>query len=340
MTQGKLQYGVLLPHFGSHATPERLVDGARQIEAYGFDAVWVRDHIVYHPHEHEDQDRTHVDPFVVLSAVAAVTSRVTLATGTLIPHRHPVLAALMLGSLDWLSKGRVLAGWGIGTYQHEFDAIGIGSWDRRELLGEYVEIMRSLWQGGDRSHKGEFYSFEDVEVAPVPGPGRDIPIWYGGASKAAVRRAVEYCDGWIPGRGPRYAFVQLLERMRRLADEAGKPVPATGTIPYVSPARTVEEGIRAFRMDSLLHDTEKGYGLGPSGSMQTLADLDGAAIAGPPDVIEAEVRRHQEVGVEHFVFDMRGRFEDWEACLAAIGEEVLPRLHKGDGRAPVIADAA
>jgi probable F420-dependent oxidoreductase len=334
-----LQYGVLLPHFGSHATPNRLLEGVRKIEAYGFDSVWVRDHVVYHPHEHEDQDRTHLDPFVVLSAAAAATSRVTLATGTLIPHRHPIHAALMLGSLDWISGGgRVLAGWGIGTYQHEFEAVGLGKWDRRELLEEYVAILRALWSGGDVSHHGAFFNFDDVEIRPVPGPSRTIPVWYGGASKAAVRRAVEYCDGWIPGRAPRFAFTSLMQRMRRLAEDAGKPLPRTGNIPYVSPAKTVEEGARAFRVEALLQDTQNQYGIGPNGEMRTLADLDGAAIAGPSEVIVEEVRRHQEAGVEHFVFDMRSRFEEWEDCLGIIGEEVLPQLRATDRRPGTLAE--
>src|SRR3990172_7740483 len=79
------EYGVLLPHFGKNASRERLVGCARQIERYGFDSVWVRDHIVFHPHAHEDQNKTHVDPFIVLAAVAGATNRIKLATGTLIP---------------------------------------------------------------------------------------------------------------------------------------------------------------------------------------------------------------------------------------------------------------
>lgn len=96
--------------------------------------------------------------------------------------------------------------------------------------------------------------------------------------------------------------------MKRVADEAGKPLPTTRTIPYVSPAPTVEQGAAAFCMEALLEDTERAYGHGPRGKLEGLEDLDGAAIVGPPDVILEEVRRHQEVGVEHFVFDMRARF--------------------------------
>jgi probable F420-dependent oxidoreductase len=332
MPRPRLEYGVLLPHFGSHATRERLLGAGQAAERYGFDAVWVRDHIVYHPHEFEDQDRTHVDPFVVLSALASVTSRITLATGTLIPHRHPILAALMLGSLDWIAgPGRLIAGWGFGTYDHEFVAIERADWDRKRLIEEHVAILRKLWTGAPVSFRGEFYSFDDVDVHPVPGDAAAIPIWYGGSSPAAVRRAVEYCDGWIPGRMPIRDFRARMTRMQRLADEAGKPLPASGTIPFVVPAATVEDGVK-YVDPNVMNEMARQYMAPESGEFRTIADLDGAVIAGPPDVIVNEVRRYQDAGVQHYVFDMRPRFADFEECLGIIGEDVLPELHRGDGR--------
>jgi probable F420-dependent oxidoreductase len=326
-------YGVLLPHFGVHADRDRLLNGARTIEAYGFDSVWVRDHIIFHPHAHEDQNRTHVDPFVTLSAIAAITDRITLGFGTLIPHRHPIHAALLLGSLEFIAgPGRVLAAWGIGGAPPEFDAIGMAGWDRREVLEEQVSIMRALWSGETVSHSGKYYEFSDVAIEPVPKDGK-IPLWYGGSSKAAVRRAVEYCDGWIPGRMPRRDFDGLVKRMRRLADEAGKPVPNTGTIPLVSPAKTVELGAKYADIDGLADEMAHfGLMMPPSGSFSTAEDFDGALMAGPPDVIVEEVRKHQATGAEHMVFDLRQRFSEWDECLAVLGEEILPELHRGDGR--------
>jgi probable F420-dependent oxidoreductase len=333
MTRHAREYGVLLPHFGTYASRARILDSARAIERYGFDSVWVRDHIVYHPHEHEDQDRTHVDPFVVLSAIAATTDRITLATGTLIPHRHPILAALMLGSLDFMAgPGRVLAGWGLGTYDHEFEAIERADWDRRRLIGEQIAIVRQLWTGDPVTFHGEFYNFEDVDIHPVPGDSHAIPIWYGGMSLASARRAVEYCDGWIPGRMPIRDFRKRVARMEKLAAEAGKPVPTTGTIPYIVPARTVEEGIKFVDMPRLIDEFTRLYELPAAGAFRTLADADGAVVAGPPEVLVEAVRQYQEAGVQHYVFDLRLRYADFEDCLALIGEEVLPVLHRGDGR--------
>jgi probable F420-dependent oxidoreductase len=333
ITRGRPSYGVLLPQFGPHATRERLIEGSRRAEQLGFDAVWVRDHIVFRPHAYEPADLTHVDPFVVLSAVAAVTRSIVLGTATLIPHRHPIHAALLLGSLAFVAgPGRVVAGWGIGGNDAEFAALGMGGWDRRKVLPEQIAAMRALWSGEPVSFEGEFYRFRDVAIKPVPGRRDAIPIWYGGNSPAAVRRAVEYCDGWIPSRMPRRDVRERIARMERLAVEAGRPRPLAAVIPYVSPGRTVEEAATAFDLDELISTAAKQSLPPPSGRFQTLEDLDGAAIAGPADVIVEHVRAFQAVGIEHLAFDLRTRFDRYEECLEMLGTEVLPRLHRGDGR--------
>lgn len=330
---GQLQYGLLLPHFGSHATRSAAIDGARRAEHYGFDSVWVRDHLVYHPHAHEDPDRTHIDPLVTLAAVAGVTERLVLGMGTLIPHRHPIHTALLLGSLDRLAgPNRVIAAFGIGAFGHEFDAIGVGDWDRRELIKEQILIIRRLLTGEEiESHQGSFYNFTRVAIQPVPAVGRGVPLWYGGASPAAVRRAAEYGDGWLASRTPRRDLRKRVARMSRFLEEKSRPPLPVGVIPYVSPAPTVEEGAKAFNLPALYSDSARMYEVPQSGAFASLGDLDGAAIAGPADIIVEHVRAYQEAGVSHFVFDLRARFEDWFECLEMLGTEVLPLLRRGDG---------
>ena len=324
----ELEYGVLLPHFGSQSSRERLIEGAQAIEDYGFDSVWVRDHVVYTPHEHEDPDRTHVDPFVTLSAVAAVTSRIKLGTGVMIPHRHPIYTALVIGSLDFIAgPGRLEIGFGLGGFDQEFEAVGMGGMDRREVIREQVDIFRKLWRGESVNHRGKYYQFDDVEIHPTP-PSGIIFIWYGGNSIAAARRAVEYCDGWIAGRIPRKFYKSRVEQMRKLARDMGRTLPRTGTIPYVSPGRTLEEGIRHLNMPFLLEDMNRRYR--SWGHFESIDDLGGIAIAGPPDKLIEEIRRDQDAGAQLFVFDLRLRFKDWEECLKMVGEEVLPELRKGD----------
>src|SRR5262249_14233264 len=149
---------------------------------------------------------------------AGTTTSLVLGTATLIPHRHPIHTALLLGSLAYVAgPGRVVAGFGIGASDAEFQAIGQGGWDRRKLIGEQIEAMRRLWTGDPATFEGEFYRFHDVAIKPVPGRRDGIPIWYGGNSKAAARRAVEYCEGWIPGRMPRRDVQERVTRMERLA---------------------------------------------------------------------------------------------------------------------------
>ena len=85
-----MKFGLLLPHFGSQGSFSRLMEGVVEAEELGYDSVWVRDHLVYWPHDYEDADRTWFDPYVVLSAAAARTTRLALGGATLIPHRHPI----------------------------------------------------------------------------------------------------------------------------------------------------------------------------------------------------------------------------------------------------------
>lgn len=322
-------YGLLLPHFGAHASVAAIIDGARLAERLGFDSLWVRDHIVFHPHGMEGTDRTHLDPLIVLSAVAAVTERISLGTGSLIPHRHPIHLAGALASLSYLARRTVIAGFGLGSFDHEFDAIGLGDAERDALLEEQIAILRRLWTGESTSHEGRYYRFSDVDIHP--GPAAPIPIWYCGNSAAAARRAAEYCDGFMPGRITLRTMDKRMRRMRRLATEAGRPIPTGAAIPLTSPGRTSAEAIRKVPLDALLADANRHGRWEPptSGRFERYEDLEGALMAGTPEHIAEGAERYHAIGVEHVVFDLRFRFDEWLECVALIGEEVLPLLRRG-----------
>lgn len=326
------RYGLLLPHFGEHASRETLLKFAQTAERYGFDSVWVRDHIVFHPHGMEGQDRTHIDPMITLAMVAGATDSLMLGTGSLIPHRHPIHMALLLSSLEAVAgPGRVIAGWGIGTFDHEFNAVGLGGIPRQELLEEHVAIIRKLWSGEEVGYEGKYYTFNDVDIHPSPASPGSIPIWYCGNSAASARRAVEYCDGWMPGRINMPTFHKRISRLRRLAGEAGKAVPTAGAIPIVSPARTHEEALAKVNWQGMLKSAAKGdWELPASGAWSTPEDLEGALIFGTPEEIIAGTRTFQDGGLDHLVYDLRFRFDEWEECMAILGEEVLPELRRGD----------
>jgi alkanesulfonate monooxygenase SsuD/methylene tetrahydromethanopterin reductase-like flavin-dependent oxidoreductase (luciferase family) len=329
LTETAFEYGLLLPHFGEFATRENLIDGARTAETYGFDSVWVRDHLVFHPHGMEGDDRTHIEPLLTLSAIGATTERIKLGTGSLIPYRHPIHTALCLSSLEALAGAdRVIAGFGIGTFDHEFAAVGLGEAKRGDLLREQVDIMRKLWSGESVSHSGEYYTFDDIDIHPSPTTG-SIPVWYCGSTKLSVRKAVEYCDGWMPGRITLKTYRSRVKRMRMLAEQAGRPCPTTAAIPIVSPAANYEKGLEYVNWKEIIGQAIKlGWDAPDSGDWADAGarDLEGAVIAGTADDIVAATRAYHDAGLQHLVFDLRLRYADWPECLRLLGEEVLPQL--------------
>lgn len=341
MTTHNKGYGLLLPHFGEHATRENLIEGARLAEKLGFDSVWVRDHLVFHPHGMEGQNRTHVDPFVTLALVAGATDRIILGTGSLIPYRHPIHTAVSLTSLELVAgPGRVIAGWGTGTFDHEFEAVGLGGIPRGQLMMEQIDIIRKLWSGDEVSYEGKTYSFTDIDIHPSPSSPGSIPIWYCGNGPASVRRAVRLYDGWMPGRITRLTFAERMRYMHEVADEAGKPLPTTGAIPITSPGRTRTEALARVNWQGMLKSARNTWVTPASGVWEKPEDLEGALIAGPPEHIIEETIKYQDSGLDHIVYDLRFRFDEWLEGIHLLGEEVLPVLRARDDthlRQPVLA---
>ena len=209
-----MKFGLLLPHFGEQARRDKLLEGSQRAEELGFDSVWVRDHLVFEPHgEMEKPNRTFYDALTTLTAIGAVTERIELGTGSLIPFRHPLTTALMAGTMTQLVGPRLILGFGAGTFDHEFEAIGWGDLDRVELVRSNAEILRRVFTENDVDYNDDYFSFTDVTIEPKPVGGR-IPFWYCGATPRSARLAVEFCDGWMPGR------ISMLTLEKRIADDA------------------------------------------------------------------------------------------------------------------------
>src|SRR5262245_23688509 len=157
----KLKFGLLLPHFGEHASIDKCLDGARRAEAYGFDSVWVRDHLVFKPHPSDGSDNTHIESFLLLSAIAGATRRLTLGTAMTICHRHPIHLAQSFAGLSALCNGQVIMGLGLGGFPHEFAAAGRpgGLPERVKLAAYNLDICRQLWRGETVNHESEYFAF-------------------------------------------------------------------------------------------------------------------------------------------------------------------------------------
>jgi probable F420-dependent oxidoreductase len=203
-----MDFGCHLPVYGPAATREVLLGFARRMEALGYDSLWASDHVVIpyaiasrYPYSATGDfplapTTSFLEPLVALGLVAGVTERVHLGTTVLVlPHRHPVLAAKMLATLDHLAPGRVVLGAGVGWMKEEIELFGVPHARRGAWSDEALRIMKACWRDEHVSHRGEFFRFEGLGVAPKPARAA-IPVWIGGHTPRALRRVAELGDGW------------------------------------------------------------------------------------------------------------------------------------------------
>jgi alkanesulfonate monooxygenase SsuD/methylene tetrahydromethanopterin reductase-like flavin-dependent oxidoreductase (luciferase family) len=324
----RLKAGLLLPHFGEHASIEKCIEGARRAEAYGFDSVWVRDHLVFRPHALEGADNTHVEGLLLLSAVAAATTRLTIGTAMAICHRHPIHLAQSFAALSHIAGGRLIMGMSIGGFPHEFAAAGLPSDipSRAALAKINVQLCRRLWAGEKVSCNDAYYHFDQVRLKPVP--LRPIPIWGGGSTPAACRRMVQYGDGWLPARITLVTFKKRVDYLRELCRASGKDMINIGVMPLASVAKDKQTAVSTIDIEPLIREANShATWIRPqSGHFSTLDDISGFVIAGTPDDVIAQCLSYRAAGAGLVVFDLRLRYADWFAQIDLIGTEVLPAL--------------
>lgn len=190
-----MQYGIDLAIIGQWAEPGLVVEAARAAEAAGWDALFVWDHLAF------AWGVPSADPFVVLAAVAQSTVRLRLGTAvTPLPRHRPAVVASAVTALDRLSGGRVIFGVGAGGVPSEFTLFGESgsARDRTAMLDESLDVVTQFWSGQPVTHAGRFFRVDGVTLAPLPVQRPRVPVWIGGTSAAARRRAARW-DGWIIG---------------------------------------------------------------------------------------------------------------------------------------------
>jgi alkanesulfonate monooxygenase SsuD/methylene tetrahydromethanopterin reductase-like flavin-dependent oxidoreductase (luciferase family) len=187
-----MRFGIEVVTLGSYADPRRVVELAVAAEEAGFGMVAVWDHLAF------AWGVPSADPLVTLSAVAQATSRVRLLPFVTPLARHrPHVLAWQLACLDVLSDGRLVLGAGLGGVPEEFSTFGedTSARVRAEKVDESLAIIAGLWTGGQVQHAGTHYRLDGVGLAPLPVQRPRPPIWIGGQSAAALRRAARW-DGW------------------------------------------------------------------------------------------------------------------------------------------------
>jgi probable F420-dependent oxidoreductase len=209
--------GIHLPHIGRKAGPDSIRRVAMQAEQLGFADVWVSEHIIVPKGAKYPPSPNFWDPVLTLTWAAACTQRVKLGTSVLVlPMRHPLPLAKELATLQNLSQGRLILGAGVGWMEAEFAALGVPFHERGRRMDEGIALMRAVWNDDPVTFPTRWIDAKVDTMRMQPQPCAPIPIWVGGSSDAAIKRALRL-DGWHGSRvapGEAKAVVQRLRAER------------------------------------------------------------------------------------------------------------------------------
>ena len=215
-------------------------DLAKALEARGFESVWAPEHSHIPlsrktpfpqggdlPKKYYDC----MDPFVSLTAAAVATTKLKVGTGIcLVAQRDPIQTAKLVASIDQVSNGRFLFGIGNGWNQDEMENHGTDFRSRHKLARERVAAMREIWTKSKAEYHGEFVNFDPMMTWPKPVQKPHPPILMGGAFPQSARRAIRYCDGWMPQLTAKMQmpFAEQMARFRQMCSEEGRdPLPVS-----------------------------------------------------------------------------------------------------------------
>ncbi len=248
---------------------------AVRAEELGYDSIWAGDHISYR--------NPILDVVVALSTFAAVTSRITVAAGiVLLPLRHPSVVAKEFASLDYASGGRTILGVGVGGESGpDFDAVGVSPRERGARTDDAMRALRALFSERPASYEGRFFSFAGISIEPPPAQPGGPPLWVGGRSEAAIRRAATLGDGWIP------IWVSAERFGEGLAQLPGHVTPAVTLPAHVGDPLALYEHLRARYSGDFSEHVVDRY-----------------CVAGTPEQCVARVREYIDAGAQHVVFNI------------------------------------
>ncbi|MCX5362782.1 TIGR03619 family F420-dependent LLM class oxidoreductase [Streptomyces sp. NBC_00124] len=302
-----LQYGIQLPiqsqstlytePWEAAATPADLLRIARAADRAGFAYIAACDHVAIPRRLAPAMSTVWYDPVATLAYLAAATERVRLLSHVaVVGLRHPLLTAKQYATLDHLSGGRLILGVGAGHVQEEFEALGFDFRQRGAVLDECLDALRaSLGPEEFPEHHGKLYDFEGLGQRPRPAQPH-VPLWVGGSSPAAVRRAALKGDGWLPQGDPRDRLPAQIARIRELRQERQGPFTIGAIVEPLHVGRpTWEVGRRT--------------------------------LTGGPEQLAESLRAYGEMGVDQIQVRFRSRGSgELTDQIAAFGTDVAPHL--------------
>ncbi|WP_171114621.1 MULTISPECIES: LLM class F420-dependent oxidoreductase [Streptomyces] len=313
----RLRYGIQLPvqsqstiyaePWEAGAGPEDLVAIARAADRAGFDYLACCDHVAVPRRLASAMSTVWYDPVATLAHLAAVTERVRLLSHVaVVGLRHPLLTAKQYATLDHLSGGRLILGVGAGHVAEEFEALGVDFRQRGAVLDETIDALRAaLGPEEFPVHHGKLYDFEGLGQRPRPAQSH-IPLWVGGSSPAAVRRAALKGDGWLPQGDPRDRLPQQIAALRRLRAEAARGAAAQGC------------GEAPFTVGAIAEPLYVGT---------PAWDVGRRTLTGPPDALAESLRAYRAMGVHQIQVRLRSRSRaELTDQIEAFGSDIGPLL--------------
>lgn len=308
---GKLVFGMQLPiqsqstryakDWEATAGIDELEAITRRCDANGFFYVAVCDHIAIPKPQDEVMSTSWWDTLTTLGYLAGVTQHVNLLSHVyVLSYRHPLVAAKGWLTLDAVSKGRAVLGVGAGHVEGEFDLLGADFAGRGAVLSESIDVIRAAFEDEYPVHDGPLFQVEDAGLRPRPVRAGGPPIWVGGSSLPAMRRAAERGDGWLPQGPPEMGMRKGIEFIREhRAEVLGPDVP----IDIGALTETIYVGTPDFEVGEL-------------------------SLTGEPDHIAERLRRYTKVGVNQIQISFHSRSAD-ELCdqIDAFGRDVAPHLN-------------
>lgn len=235
-----MKIGAIFPHLEIGDDPVVIRDWAQTAEGLGYSHILAYDHVLGAVHENREpklwgpytEESAFHEPFVLFGYFAACTTRVGLATGILIlPQRQTALVAKQAAEIDVLSGGRLRLGIGTGWNYVEYDSLGEDFASRGARQEEQVEVLRRLWSEPVIDYTGRWHRIDRAGIKPLP--GRQIPLWFGGFTDVAFRRAARIGDGFMFGSG-HAQNLEALDRVRAEVAKAGRDVSGFGTESFMN----------------------------------------------------------------------------------------------------------
>ena len=312
-----MEYGFYLPSGGPAAQPDNLARIAQQGDKLGFFCMVMPDHVVQprvvesqYPYSitgdiqqaHSTASDERLEQITTLAYLAGITEQIKLVTSVMIiPYRNPILTAKMLSTLDMLSKGRLILGAGVGWMEEEFELLNAEPFaERGAVTNEYLRAFIELWTNDDPTFEGKYVNFSNITFLPKPVQKPYPPIWIGGQSKPAIRRAAQIGDAWHPvGAIPAAPLEpeELAENLVLLHDYAEK----AGRDPS-----KIQVSVKAPLYDANSSDDIR------------------RRFSGSADEVRQDVQTYADVGVTHLIFDFRTADPNQtEDRMARFSEEVM-----------------